>query len=284
MRARDGGLRLATRSLIAAALLGSLTAPSAAPAPAPASDTTALVAAIDGPVRGAAEKLRDRYRHPRETLALFEVAPTHTVVEVWPGSGWYSEILAPLLREQGRYVAAGFNVYPGGPSYYAKSKQRLDAKFASAPEAYGKATVAALGPPDAWSPVPAGTADRVLTFRNVHNWVQGDFAPQMFEAFHQALKPGGILGVVDHRARPGTPLQQMKDSGYVTEELVIHYATDAGFRLVDRSEINANPADSKDYPQGVWALPPTYRLGDKDRAKYEAIGESDRMTLKFVRP
>jgi predicted methyltransferase len=245
----------------------------------------ALDEVITGPHRTGEFAVRDRYRHPKETLEFFGLKPDMTVVEVWPGAGWYTEILAPYLRAQGRYYAAGFVVtHENAPDYRRESAAKFREKLAARPELYDRVIVTELGRPDRWQACPAGTADLVLTFRNVHNWMNADYEREMFGAFYEALKHGGTLGVVEHRAKPGTSLEQMKKSGYVTEEYVIRVAQDAGFRLVEKSEINANPKDGSDHPEGVWTLPPTLRLGDQDREKYLAIGESDRMTLRFVKP
>ncbi len=256
-----------------------------APLTVTAGQSTTMMAVISGEHRASENTSRDQYRHPVETLAFFEVRPSMTVVEVWPGGGWYTEILAPLLRQSGRYIAAGFVTNPElAPQWRIQLMQALEAKMAAAPDLYGKPLITELGLPDSWVAAPPGSADRVLTFRNVHNWLKGGYAEPMFEAFYAALKPGGILGVVEHRARPGTSIEAMKVSGYMTEEYVIKLATEAGFKLEARSEVNANPKDSADHAEGVWTLPPSLRLGEKDREKYLAIGESDRMTLKFVKP
>ena len=245
---------------------------------------TSLDAAIAAEHRTPAFRERDRYRHPRETLEFFGLAPGQTVVEVWPGRGWYTEILAPYLRERGRYYAAGFAIAAEDtPQYQRDITADFAAKLAARPDLYDHVTTSQLGKPDNWTACPPGTADLVLTFRNVHNWMSGDFEAQMFQAFHAALKPGGTLGVVEHRAKPGTSREQMVNSGYVTEAYVIAAAEKAGFKLVGKSEINANPKDTADHPEGVWTLPPSLRLKDQDREKYVAIGESDRMTLKFVK-
>jgi predicted methyltransferase len=243
-----------------------------------------LADAIAAGTRTPAYVERDKYRHPRETLEFFGVKPDQTVVEVWPSRGWYTEILAPYLREHGQYYAAGFAISDKDtPQYQRDITADFAAKLAAQPDLYSHVTVSELGKPDRWTACPPGTADVVLTFRNVHNWLAGDFEDEMFKAFHAALKPGGVLGVVEHRARPGTSREQMKESGYVTEAYVIAAAEKAGFKLVEKSEINANPRDTKDHPEGVWTLPPSYALKDKDREKYAAIGESDRMTLRFVK-
>lgn len=252
----------------------------AAPALA-APDLAKLIAAGE---RSAENRARDVYRHPKETLEFFGLKAQQTVVEVWPGKGWYTEILAPYLRERGRYVAAGFAVgQEATPQWRIDMTREFGAKLAATPKIYDRVVVAEIGPENAWHPVPAGSADLVLTFRNVHNWMNADYEARMFQAFFEALKPGGTLGVVEHRARPETDREGMKRSGYVTEAYVIQLAEKAGFKLADRSEINANPKDDTDHPKGVWTLPPTLRLGDEDRDKYLAIGESDRMTLKFTK-
>jgi predicted methyltransferase len=251
----------------------------------PAHAAPTLHEVVTAPHRSAENRARDAYRHPAETLAFFGVKPDHHVVEVWPGGGWYAEILAPYLRESGRYTAAGF-VTSGQdvPKWRVEMMQKLADRFAAAPELYGRPQITALGLPDSWLAAPAGSADVVLTFRNVHNWLKADYEAQMFKAFFEALKPGGVLGVVEHRAKPGTDIEQMKTSGYVTEALVVQLAEAAGFKLDARSEINANPRDTTEHLEGVWTLPPSLRLGEKDRAKYLAIGESDRMTLRFLKP
>ncbi|HEX7048094.1 MAG TPA: methyltransferase [Gammaproteobacteria bacterium] len=244
-----------------------------------------IEAAVAAESRTAENVARDKYRHPVETLRFFQVEPDMTVVEIWPGGGWYTEVLGPLLAEKGQlYVAAFSDTAEGQPAYRARLNQALRDKFAEHPEIYGDVEITHLHIPGETAIAPPGSADRVLTFRNVHNWVAGGFAPQVFAAFFTALKPGGMLGVVDHRAKPGTDLETMKNSGYVTEEKVIELAREAGFELVEKSEINANPKDTADHPEGVWTLPPSLALGEKDREKYLAIGESDRMTLLFRKP
>jgi len=264
------------RSLLGAALLGVGVSASAAPN---------LDAVLAGPQRSAENRARDVYRHPAETLAFFGLKPNQHVVEVWPGGGWYAEILAPFLRESGRYTAAAF-VTKGSevPKWRVDMVASLRERFEAEPAVFGNPAITELGIPGSWTAAPSESADLVLTFRNVHNWLKGDYERRMFEAFYKALKPGGVLGVVEHRAKPGTPLEKMIASGYVTEALVIERAEAAGFKLDGRSEINANPKDSTDHPEGVWTLPPSLRLGDVDRGKYVAIGESDRMTLRFVKP
>lgn len=225
---------------------------------------------------------RDTYRNPFETLMFFGIRPEMTVVEVWPGSGWYTEILAPYLKGSGKYYAAHRN-RDTEDTRMLKWIERYDAKLAARPDLYGEVIVTQLSRTKL-AIAPPGSADMVLTFRNVHNWMKYGFERQIFEAIYAALKPGGILGVVEHRADPEEFPDPQALSGYVHEEQVIAMAEEAGFRLVEKSEINANPADTRKHPKGVWTLPPSLRLKDVDRDKYLAIGESDRMTLKFVKP
>lgn len=244
-----------------------------------------LEQAVAGSWRTPRHAARDPWRHPVEVPRFFGLRPDQTVVEIWPGGGYWTEILAPYLRGRGRYIAAHFPASaPQTPDWQRAMVQRFANKLAADPRRYGEVVLAEIGPPDAWQPVPAGSADLVLTFRNVHNWLAGGYAERMFQAFHDMLRPGGTLGVVEHRAAPGTPLADMIRTGYVTEEQVIALARQAGLVLTGRAEINANPRDSRDHPAGVWTLPPTLRLGETDRERYLAIGESDRMTLRFARP
>lgn len=242
---------------------------------------------LTGHWRSEANKARDAYRHPRETLAFFGLKPGQTVVELTPGGGWYTEILAPLLKDQGKLVAAIMDPTSaekeGTQKYLAKSNAALRDKLAADGDRYGKVevreftlTTPKFGEPD--------SADLVLTFRNVHNYMMWKNDAEMFKAAFAVLKPGGVLGVTDHRAAPGADLEKIKDSGYIPEDYVIKLATDAGFTLQEKSEVNANPKDTKDHEKGVWTLPPSLALGDKDKDKYTAIGESDRMTLKFAKP
>ena len=245
-----------------------------------------LAAAIASPARTAKFVARDKYRHPLETLSFFGLRPDQTVVEIWPGGGWYMEILGPYLRDRGRYYAA--IAAPGLAGASKEDKENatsLRKRIADDPAHYGKVLVTEFHPPQLTEICPPGTADVVLTFRNVHNWIDaGNQQQAYFNAFFKALKPGGVLGVVEHRAKPGISLEEMRKSGYVDEAYIRKLAAAAGFRFDAESPINNNSRDTKDYPQGVWALPPTLELGDKDRARYLAIGESDRMTLRFVKP
>lgn len=245
--------------------------------PAHINASTTITQMVAGDWRSPENRLRDRYRHPAETLAFFQLRPGAHVIEITPGAGWYSEILAPLLKQQGVYTAA---VPQGSTPEKQANNSKLRDKFNADGQHYGAARIVEF---DANAPVfgPPASADIVLTFRNVHNWVKAGNAAAYFKALHAVLKPGGILGVEDHRAAAGTALDI--NSGYLPEDEVIKLATAAGFRLDARSEINANPKDSKDYPKGVWTLPPVLVLGEQDRDKYLAIGESDRFTLRFIR-
>jgi len=252
-----------------------------------AADDAALADAINGAHRTPAYVERDDARHPRETLTFFGIRPDMTVVEIWPGGGWYTEILAPYLRERGKLYAAHFNA-DSTSDYYRRSLAEFQTKLAASAAVYDRVVVTAFNPPQHVDIAPPGSADLVVTFRNVHNWYMrggGDTrVVQAFEAMYRALKPGGVLGVVEHRLPAARPLEDQEDSGYMREDYVIEMAERAGFELVAKSQINANPKDSADHPKGVWTLPPTLRLGDVDRDRYLAIGESDRMTLKFTKP
>jgi predicted methyltransferase len=272
----------------ATALLSACAAgPSAPVARAAPPRDTATAAAIEhvlvGDHRSAENRARDAYRHPLDTLLFFGIKPEMTVVEVWPGTGgWYSEVLAPLLAERGKLYAA---LQPPVPDneYVTRSLAEFDAKLAARPDLYGKVIVTRLGPGD-FNVAPPGSADLVVTFRNLHNWMNLGFAKEAVAEMYRALKPGGILGVEDHRGIADKPQDPRAANGYVNEQYAIDLVTSVGFVLEARSEINANAKDTKDYEQGVWALPPTYRAGNRDRAKYEAIGESDRFTLRFRKP
>jgi predicted methyltransferase len=255
--------------------------------PAAASEDPALRAAIAGSHRTPGFVARDGARHPYETLSFFGIRPDMTVIEIWPGGGWYTEILAPYLRERGRLYAAHFSA-DAELKYFRELRGSFLHKLAAAPTLYDKVEVTEFDPPRAVAIAPPGSADLVLTFRNVHNWTMrgGGEARTLaaFAAFHRALKPGGVLGVVDHRLPADRPLAAQEESGYLREDFVIAVAERAGFVLAARSELNANPRDGADHPQGVWSLPPVLRGGEADRERYLAIGESDRMTLKFIKP
>jgi len=240
----------------------------------------AIRVAVDSPSRNANFVARDPARHPYEELKFFGVRPTSTVVEVWPGGGYWTQILAPLLHDQGTYYAAfGPTDGPGEERLFAIDsdfKRMLEDK----PSIYGKVKITEFG---ASHPkmAPPGSADFVLTFRNLHNWMGEGTAPAMLAAINRALKPGGILGVEEHRGSSAIPQDPQAVSGYVRQDYAIQMIERAGFKLVASSEINANPRDTKIWPKGVWTLPPVLALKDQDRAKYLAIGEADNFVLKF---
>ncbi len=260
--------------------------PSAPPQASAPDAATLLDAAIAGPARSKEDRARDQWRHPKETLQFFGVDPTMTVVEVWPGAGWYARILAPYLKSGGGvYYAA--QIDPRSNERAGTLVEQFKAEFSDR-DLFGDVRVTTLGDGEL---APAGSADAVLTFRNVHNWAASGDADEHFKAIFAALKPGGILGVVDHRASEGASDEDVS-SGYMTESAVRKIAEEAGFEFVAATEINANPKDTKDHPFGVWTLPPVRRSSPSagqidpafDRTKYDSIGESDRMTLKFMKP
>ena len=251
--------------------------------PAFSDDTeTALNKILAGEHRSDANKARDQYRHPVETLTFFGIKDDMTVVEIFPGAGWYTEILAPLLKDKGTFYAAGND--PDSSSDFSRKSAKHFAEKMESDDVYSNVNITVLAPPEKTEIAPPGSADMVLTFRNIHNWMKGGYADDVFNAMYKALKPGGILGVVEHRGNPNIAQDPGANSGYVNQAYAIQLAEKAGFVFVGSSEINANPKDTKDHPKGVWTLPPTLRMKDTDREKYLAIGESDRMTLKFEKP
>jgi predicted methyltransferase len=254
------------------------TPPAAEPAPptAPAAggDIGAKITTVLAmPHRSDANKARDKYRHPVETLSFFGVRDDMTVMEIWPGGGWYTEVLAPLLKEKGKLLVTNT----------ASGKKYAD-MLASSPNLYGKVEVKLIAPPEDINFGPDNSVDMLLTFRNIHGWMPKHYDGKVFSAAFKVLKSGGVFGVVEHRAKPGAKPEDLENTGYVPEDYVIKKVEEAGFKLAAKSEINANPKDTKDYKDGVWTLPPTLRKGEVDKDKYLAIGESDRMTLKFVKP
>jgi predicted methyltransferase len=236
-----------------------------------------LMAAIQSEDRSTKNIARDKYRNPAKTLTFFQIKPDMRVVELSPGGGWYTEILANYIHNPGVVIAAHFNA-DSKREYFRKSRERFEKKVIEK-SMYDNVYIVNLSSELA----KEGSVDAVLTFRNLHNWL----GPQMdliFSNSFKALKSGGLFGIVEHRANPGTSISDMKKSGYVTEEHAIKIAKKHGFILVAKSEINANPKDTKDHPKGVWTLPPSLRLKDIDKDKYLSIGESDRMTLLFKKP
>jgi predicted methyltransferase len=243
-----------------------------------------LERAIASPQREAEDRARDVQRHPRETLLFFDSEPDMHVLELWPGGAWYTEILAAFLSPDGKLVVTNFD--PNGPADEPTTRygKQLAEKLAADPARFAAVETVEIDPPDRLELGEPGSYDMVLTFRNNHGWINGGYHDAIYREVFRVLKPGGVLGVVQHRAQEGADPAASAKQGYVPEAFVIAAAERAGFELEDRSEVNANPKDTRDHPKGVWTLPPTYRLGDEDREKYEAIGESDRMTLRFVKP
>jgi predicted methyltransferase len=244
-----------------------------------------LTAASVGSHRSEKNIARNAYRHPVATLTFFGIEEDMTVMEIMPGGMSYSEVIAPALRGTGRYLAAGIDAsQPGLPDYQLKGQARMEKRFAAEADVFGEVEIVALpasGVADLGGPE---SVDMVVTFRNMHGWLRAEIADQVVESFYAVLRPGGVLGVVQHRAGPATNLDPTAFIGYLPEERVIALVEGAGFVLEARSEINGNPADEANYPKGVWTLPPTLMLGDEDRDRYLAIGESDRMTLRFRKP
>jgi len=255
------------------------------PAPPPAAPRDAVTAAaieraLAGDQRAPGSRQRDAQQHPLETLLFFGIKPEMTVAEVWPGtSGWYTEILAPLLAERGKLYEAQMPAAAGN-EYLTSSLAAFAAKLAARPDVYGKVTTTSLGAAGG-DVAPPASCDLVVTFQGIHNWMNQGFARDAFVAMNRALKPGCTLGVVESRAPAGKPQDPRATNGYVDEKFAISLIESAGFELVARSPVNDNPRDTKDYEQGVWTLPPDFRQGTRDRARFEAIGESDRFTLKF---
>lgn len=252
-----------------------------------ATTDAALDSAINGEHRSDDNRARDVYRNPKETLGFFGFRSDMTVVEVWPGGGWYTEILAPALQKDGKLYAAQYSVNPAF-GYQRRYFGSFLTKLGTAPDIYSNVTITHLAFPYELTIAPKGSADMVVTFRNVHNWFAEGYGTEAarlgFVAMFDALKPGGILGIVDHRWPDPSNEDPGAENGYISEERTIEYAEAAGFELAGRSDINRNPRDTHDHPQGVWTLPPSLALGDEDRDKYLEIGESDRYTLKFVKP
>lgn len=244
-----------------------------------------VAAGQEGQHRSESNRGRDQYRHPAETLAFFGIKDGMTAMEIWPGGGWYTEILAPAMRDHGKLIIATWDPeVEGQPSYRYELPKKMEENFAQNPEIYDQVTFEYFSPPDSPSLGDAESLDVILTFRNTHGWISAGQAQDIFNEFARVLKPGGVLGVVQHRAKEGSDPKLTAKNGYVSEAVVKEIAAKAGFEFEAASEINANPKDSTDHPKGVWTLPPSLQLGDEDKDKYVAIGESDRMTLRFRKP
>ena len=264
------------RASIAAAALA-LALPIAASAAAP---DPALVSAVASPARGAKAMARDAARHPVEELTFFGLAPTMTVVEVWPGGGYWTDILGPYLAQHGHYYIA---LPVPGDAEEDGGVKRLREWLAAEKDRLGSFHETSLGPGH-FDLAPPGSADLVVTFRNLHNWMDGGYADAALAGAFKALKPGGILGIEEHRGRNDKPQDPKAKDGYVRQDFTIAMAKKAGFEFVGSSEVNANPRDTKDWVDGVWTLPPTLSQGDKDRARYVAVGEADNYVLTFRKP
>lgn len=265
--------------------LGILLATAASlPAAAAKAGTALIEQTLEGDHRSTENKARDQYRHPRETLKFFGLQPTMRVLEITPGSGWYTEVLAPVLKDNGQLVVASFGEdHP--VEYLANVHNKYMQKLDADPDTYSHIERILFQEDNTYLPaLEDESVDMVLTFRNTHNWIKLGEAEAIYQAMHRVLESCGTLGVVQHRAAAGADPKASAEQGYVPEAYMIDMLEDIGFQLTDRSEINANPKDSRDHPEGVWTLPPTYRMGETDRAKYAAIGESDRMTLRFIKP
>ena len=244
--------------------------------------STELDSVLQGSQRDARNVARDVYRHPKETLMFFDLKTDMDVLEILPGRGWYTEILAPLMKDSGKLTVASYG--EAHPTKYLRNIH-IDfmKKMNADPGTYGKVKTVVFNKESYLADIPDNSVDMVVTFRNTHNWIRFGGIEDIYAAFNRVLKPGGTLGVVQHRANKGEDAKTTAEKGYVPESYLINLVEDAGFELVRKSDINANLADSKDYPEGVWSLPPTYREKDNNRDKYTAIGESDRMTMKFIK-
>jgi len=240
----------------------------------------ALVKAVADPARKPEQVARDKVRHPVEELTFFGLKPNMTVVELWPGGGYWTDILGPYLAKSGHYYVA---VNAPGDAQEDAVVAKFQARIAAEKDRLGPLKVTVLGPGHV-NIAPPGSADLVVTFRNLHNWMDGGFTDEAVAAVFKSLKPGGVFGIEEHRGRNDVPQDPKGENGYVREDYTLALMKKAGFEYVGKSEINANPRDTKDYPKGVWTLPPSYAEGDKDKAKYTAIGEADNYVLKFRKP
>lgn len=239
-------------------------------------------AAMFGEHRSTENQSRNRYRHPVGTLATLGLQDDMTVLEIWPGGGWYTEVLAPVLRDNGQLIVASYDpAIPDQPDYRYRLHQQLQDKFAANPAVYDQVEMINYSDPSTQELGDNNAVDLILTFRNMHGWIGSGEIDAILADFHAAIKPDGHLGIVQHRAAADASLEESVGNGYVPEKAVIAMVEAAGFKLVAQSEVNANSSDTRDHPEGVWTLPPSLRLGEEDQAKYMAIGESDRMTLLF---
>jgi predicted methyltransferase len=266
-----------------------LTACSSAPESHKAAENSpiasSITAASEGTHRSTDNIARNKYRHPTQTLEFFGLSDDMTVVEIHPGGLWYTEVLAPVLKDNGKLIVAGHDIsIEGQPDYRYRQQASMEKRFSDQADIFGAVEIAIFSPPNSIALGEPQSADMVVTFRNFHGWIRDGVASVNMKAFYDVLKPGGVLGVVQHRSDKPEPLASGKISGYVSEEKMIELAEAAGFVLEARSEVNANPKDSHQHPAGVWTLPPSLRLGDENREQYFNIGESDRMTMRFRKP
>jgi predicted methyltransferase len=274
------GIRFGTLASLVAGFAACLMVTAAAANTTSGAALKKLQDVVNGDHRAADRKARDKHRHPVETLSFFGIQPNMTVVELWPYGGWFTEIIAPYVKGSGAYyVAMNDPANARGATQNEALKKMLDAR----PDLYSEVKWSVLAP-GKMQFAPDGTADMVLTFRNIHNWVWQKTDKEVWAAAFKALKPGGVLGVTEHRNNDPNYAPLQPGNAYVGEDWAIKEIEAAGFKLAGRSDVNRNPKDTKDYPKGVWTLPPGYAEGDKDREKYTAIGESDRFTLRFVKP
>jgi predicted methyltransferase len=252
----------------------------------PTSDIASVIStASTGDHRSADNIARNHYRHPIDTLQFFGLTPDMTVLEIHPGGLWYTEILAPVLKEEGQLIVAGHDVsIENQPEYRYKQQASMEERFVKEPAIFSEVKIATFAPPQSIQLGEPASVDMVLTFRNFHGWIRDGVAPASLQAFYEVLKPGGVLGVVQHRSDSPGLLASGEIDGYVSEAQMIELAEAAGFVLEARSDINANPRDNHQHAQGVWTLPPALRLGEENRQSYIDIGESDRMTLRFRKP
>lgn len=266
-------------------LLVSLSACATTSADESSSLRDAFAEAATGDHRSAANQARNAYRHPAETLDFFGIERGMTVVEISPGGLWYTEVLAPALRDNGQFIVAGYDAaVPDQPQYRYRQQTAMEQRFKDEADIFGKVGIVKFSPPQTIELGEPGSVDVVVTFRNSHGWIRDGLAETIYQSFYDVLKPGGVLGVVQHRAAAGSNAEETARNGYVPEAAVVALASKAGFVLEESAEINANPKDTRDHPEGVWTLPPSLQLGDTDKEKYMAIGESDRMTLRFRKP
>ena len=242
-----------------------------------------LMQAIAHPDRPEAQRARDGARNPYDTLSFFGIEPNMTVIELSPGGGWYSEILARYLKDEGQLIAAHWDLEGDVSDMYRRVRGQYDERFSNQ-EAYGDVVVIPFSPPEKVALGEPGSADVVLSFRNMHSWQRSGALSAVFDAAFEVLKPGGVMGVVGHRLPEDREQDPEARSGYVHQSHVVTMAEASGFVLEAASEVNANPLDTADHPNGVWNLAPSLRVAEGDDKDYAAIGESDRFTLKFKKP